>query len=199
VGEKIELSWYLNENVVLVARQLLGKTLCTDIDGQITKGKIVETEAYSGNDDKACHANNQRKTKRNEVMFSAGGRAYVYLCYGIHHLINVVSNKEGNADAVLIRAIQPITGIDIMLKRRKMERIEKRLTAGPGVLSQALGITTKHYGMPLDSETIWIENEALLDEQQIISTTRIGVEYAEEDALKPWRFYIKENDWVSRY
>lgn len=199
MGEKIEMTWYLNENVVLVARQLLGKTLCTNIDGVVTKGKIVETEAYSGNNDKACHANNQRKTKRNEVMFSAGGKAYVYLCYGIHHLVNVVSNKEGYADAVLIRAIEPLSGLETMLKRRKMKRIEKRLTSGPGVLSQALGITTRHYGMSLDGNAIWIEEEATLDDKQITSTTRIGVEYAEEDALKPWRFYIKENSWVSRY
>ena len=192
------MSWYLNDNVVEVAKRLLGSLLCTNFDGIITKGKIVETEAYSGDNDKACHANNQKKTKRNQVMFALGGHAYVYLCYGVHHMFNVVTNKAGSADAVLIRAVEPIKGIEKMLDRRSMTRAEKRLTAGPGVLSQALGIQTIHYGTALDSNSIWIEKGEPLDERQVVSTTRVGVDYAEEDALKPWRFYIKENDWVSR-
>lgn len=199
MGIKIELSWYLNDNVLEVAKGLLGKVLCTRIDGKVTKGKIVETEAYSGNNDKACHANNQNKTKRNRVMFEAGGHAYVYLCYGIHHLFNVVTNKEGSADAVLIRAVEPIGGVEIMLKRRKMRSVDKKLTAGPALLSQALGILTDHYGTNLKSEIIWVEEGENVCEDKIVSTTRIGVDYAEEDALKLWRFYIKENAWVSRF
>lgn len=199
MGIKIELSWYLNDNVLEVAKGLLGKVLCTRIDGKVTKGKIVETEAYSGNNDKACHANNQNKTKRNRVMFEAGGHAYVYLCYGIHHLFNVVTNKEGSADAVLIRAVEPIEGVEIMLKRRKMRSVDKKLTAGPALLSQALGILTDHYGTNLKSEIIWVEEGENVCEDKIVSTTRIGVDYAEEDALKLWRFYIKENAWVSRF
>lgn len=199
MGIKIELSWYLNDNVLDVAKGLLGKVLCTRIDGKVTKGKIVETEAYSGNNDKACHANNQNKTKRNRVMFEAGGHAYVYLCYGIHHLFNVVTNKEGSADAVLIRAVEPIEGVEIMLKRRKMRSVDKKLTAGPALLSQALGILTDHYGTNLKSEIIWVEEGENVCEDKIVSTTRIGVDYAEEDALKLWRFYIKENAWVSRF
>lgn len=199
MGKKIEMSWYLNDNVLEVAKGLLGKLLCTRIDGKLTKGKIVETEAYSGDNDKACHANNQNKTKRNHVMFEAGGHAYVYLCYGIHHLFNVVTNKEGSADAVLIRAVEPIEGVEIMLKRRKMRSVEKKLTAGPAVLSQALGILTDHYGANLKSEIIWVEEGENVCEDKIVSTTRIGVDYAEEDALKLWRFYIKENAWVSRF
>ena len=198
MGKKVELSWYSSADVVSVARQLLGKVLCTRIDGVVTKGIITETEAYSGDNDKACHANGQRMTKRNQVMFETGGRTYVYLCYGIHHLFNVVTNVEGKADAVLIRAIEPVEGLDEMLKRRNMQKSEKRLTAGPGVMSKALGITTDYYGTLLDSSTIWIEDKAAIDPDLIVSTTRIGVEYAEEDALKPWRFYIKENKWVSR-
>ena len=198
MGKKIEMSWYLNDNVLEIAKRLLGSLLCTNFDGIVTKGKIVETEAYSGSNDKACHANDQKKTKRNQVMFAHGGHAYVYLCYGVHHLFNVVTNKAGSADAVLIRAVEPIKGIEKMLDRRSMTRAEKRLTAGPGVLSQALGIQTIHYGTALNSDSIWIEKGEPLDESQVVSTTRVGVDYAEEDALKPWRFYIKENGWVSR-
>ena len=198
MGKKIKLSWYENEDVVAVARMLIGKVLCSKIDGVITKGLIVETEAYSGDNDKACHANGQKMTKRNRVMFDTGGHAYVYLCYGIHHLFNVVTNTKGNADAVLIRALEPIEGIEEMLKRRKMTKREKRLTGGPGVLTQALGIKMDHYGVKLDGHSIWIE-ESNDQNPEIVETTRIGVEYAEEDALKPWRFYWKDNAWVSKF
>ena len=193
------MKWYLNSNVVDVAKQLLGKVLCTRFDGVLTRGKIVETEAYCGNNDKACHANNQKMTKRNTVMFSAGGSAYVYLCYGIHHLFNVVTNEEGQADAVLIRAIEPIKGIEKMMTRRNLSIKEKRISGGPAMLTQALGINTFHNGTVLNGESIWIEDALPMDEDYIASATRIGVEYAEEDALKPWRFFIKENSWVSRF
>ena len=193
------MTWYLNSNVVDVARLLLGKVLCTRFDGVLTRGKIVETEAYCGNNDKACHANNQKMTKRNKVMFSAGGCAYVYLCYGIHHLFNVVTNEEGQADAVLIRAIEPIEGIETMMTRRKLNKKGKRISGGPAMLTQALGINTFHNGTVLNGESIWIEDAMLIDEVFIASATRIGVEYAEGDALKPWRFFIKENSWVSRF
>ncbi len=199
MGNKIEMSWYQNSNVAEVAKQLLGKILCTNIAGKLTKGKIVETEAYSGNSDKACHANNQKKTKRNQVMFGNGGHAYVYLCYGIHHLFNVVTNTKGSADAVLIRAVEPVEGVEVMLERRKMKSAEKKLTAGPAILSQALGILTNHYGTPLNGDIIWIEKDVIPVEEKIVSSTRIGVDYAGEDALKLWRFYIKENAWVSRF
>ncbi len=195
----VDLSWYQNENVVAIAKQLLGKKLCTNVEGMVTKGIIVETEAYSGNSDKACHANDQKITKRNRIMFEVGGRAYVYLCYGIHHLFNVVTNIKGNADAVLVRAIEPVEGIETMMTRRHMDKVERRLTAGPGVLSRALGIDMNLYGSSLQSNEIWIEEGKNVEERMIQSTTRIGVEYAEEDALKPWRFYMKENKWVSKY
>ncbi|NJN25334.1 MAG: DNA-3-methyladenine glycosylase [Cyclobacteriaceae bacterium] len=199
VEDKIDLTWYQSDDVTRVAKLLLGKVLCTQLDGVLTKGIIVETEAYSGFNDKACHANNQRKTNRNAVMFDAGGKAYIYLCYGLHHLVNVVTNVAGRADAVLIRALQPLLGIDEMLRRRNMSQPAKRLTAGPGVLSKALGITTKQYGVPLDGNILWIEDAPQIADDKVVSSTRIGVEYAEEDALKPWRFYIKENPWVSKY
>jgi len=196
---KIKPSWYLNDDVQSVAKMLLGKMLCTSINEQTTKGLIVETEAYAGYDDKACHANGQRMTARNKVMFEAGGHAYIYLCYGIHHLFNIVTNRQGRADAVLVRAIEPVEGLDVMLVRRKMTKIEKRLTSGPGMLTQALGIKTHHYGIKLDSDVLWIEEtQNSIQPLDIVSTTRIGVDYAEDDALKPWRFYMKGNPWVSK-
>ncbi len=199
VYKKVRLSWYQRDNVVGIARGLLGNVLCTNIDGLITKGKIVETEAYSGTDDRACHANGHRKTKRNEIMFADGGHAYVYLCYGIHHLFNVVTNIEGRADAVLIRAVEPLVGLDVMQRRRALKNADRRITTGPGMLSDALGIKTHHNGARLDGDTIWIEVGKMAANEQIVSSTRIGVSYAGEDALKPWRFYIKENLWVSKY
>lgn len=192
------MSWYQNQDVALLAKQLLGKVICTNISGNLTNGIIVETEAYSGDNDNACHANNQKMTKRNKVMFGPGGFAYVYLCYGIHHLFNIVTNVKGKADAVLIRAIQPISGLDIMSKRRNMTNENYRLTAGPGVFTKALGINNNHYGTSLNGDIIWIEKGKILKSEQIVSSSRIGVDYAGEDALKPWRFFIKENKWVSR-
>ena len=197
-NKKLDLLWYRSDSVDKLAIGLLGKYLCTKVDGKITKGIIVETEAYSGKDDKACHANNMRKTKRNEIMYASGGHVYVYMCYGIHYLLNVVTNKVGSADAVLIRALEPIEGVEHMMKRRNMLKPEKRLTSGPGALSQAMGISLSHYGQKLNGDKIWIENGSIIEYDKIISTTRIGVEYAGEDALKLWRFYVKDNAWVSK-
>ncbi|UZR95031.1 DNA-3-methyladenine glycosylase [Chondrinema litorale] len=196
---KITKEFYENEDVVDVAKQLLGKMLCTNIDGVFTSGKIVETEAYCGAIDKACHAHLNRRTKRTEVMFGEGGHAYVYLCYGIHALFNIVTNKKGSADAVLIRAIEPVAGIDTMLERRKMDKTAYRLTAGPGILSQALGIDTSHYGTDLVDNLIWLEDhKVVVDNNEIISSARVGIDYAGEDALLPWRFRIRDNKWCSK-
>lgn len=196
---KLPESFYQRENVVQIAKELLGKTIHTNINGNYTAGLITEVEAYSGRNDKACHANNWVRTSRTEIMYAKGGHAYVYLCYGIHHLFNIVTNKEGTADAVLIRAIEPMEGIEIMLQRRKKAKIDKTLTSGPGTLTQALGISTKqHYGKWLLNNEIWLEDARLLKNSEIVASTRIGVDYAEEDALKPWRFYIKDNQWISK-
>ena len=131
-------------------------------------------------------------------MYGRGGHAYVYLCYGIHHLFNVVTNVEGVADAILVRALQPLEGTGIMLQRRKMTKVQRRLTSGPGVLTEALGITTKNYGEPLTGDKIWIADIGFSPgEKDIIATKRIGVGYAGEDAEKPWRFILRDNDWVS--
>ncbi|MBO3697343.1 DNA-3-methyladenine glycosylase [Roseivirga sp. E12] len=196
---KLSPSFYQGRDVVQIAKSLLGKELHTNIAGLHTSGIITEVEAYAGRDDKACHANNGLRSKRTEVMYHAGGVSYVYLCYGIHHLFNVVTNVNGKADAILVRAIEPILGIEHMLERRNQSSIKTNLTSGPGTLTKALGISTKqHYGISLQSEEIWIEDVPKLADKYIVTSKRIGVDYAEEDALKPWRFYIKDNPWISK-
>lgn len=188
----LEPSFYQNDDVVDVSKRLLGKVLCSQIGSVFTAGVITETEAYCGRNDKACHANNGKRTPRTEVMFGEPGRAYIYLCYGIHHLFNVVTNQKGLADAVLIRGIKPIEGIDVMKSRRCMESLGN-LTNGPGKLTQALGITTDFNKTNLLQPPIWIEDrEIQISESNIKVTKRIGVEYAEEDAKKPWRFVVKQ-------
>ncbi len=196
---KLKRDFYLRPDVVEISKDLLGKTLNTNINGVLTSGLIVEVEAYCGRNDKACHANNNRRTNRTEIMFQCGGAAYVYLCYGIHYLFNVVTNIQGLADAVLVRAVQPIEGIEVMMERRQIHKVEKRITAGPGALSQALGINKSLYGEMLWGEIIWIEDVGEhIKEEDIIAAKRVGVDYAGEDALRPWRFYIKGNEWVSQ-
>ena len=196
---KLQRSFYEEHPVEVIAKKLLGKHLVTCFSGEKTSGLITEVEAYSGRNDKACHANNGLRTGRTEVMYSEGGKAYVYLCYGIHHMLNVVTSPQGLADAVLIRSIQPIEGIEVMFRRRGFESMSKRLTSGPGNVGKALGLNTQmHNGADLLSDQIWIEERPDLLKENIISTKRIGIDYAEEDALKPWRFYIKDSKWVSK-
>ena len=195
--EKLPQSFYEREDVVQIAQDLIGKYLVTNIEGKITVGKIVETEAYCGRNDKACHAFLKR-TKRTEIMYARGGHAYVYLCYGIHHLLNVVTNKDGLADAVWIRAVEPVINVDGMRDRRGAKITGKRLTGGPGMLSQAMGITTRLNGMDLLGDILWIGQQNSLPQIDIVSDVRIGIDYAEEDALLPWRFYEKDNRFVSK-
>jgi len=191
--EKLDRSFYERSDVVVVARDLLGKYLVTSIDDTLTAGKIIETEAYCGRNDKACHANN-RRTPRTEVMYGRGGYSYVYLCYGIHHLFNVVTNFEGMADAVLVRALEPISGIQGMQARR---RNSDNLTKGPGVLTKAMGIESSMTGLDLLGDDVWLSH-GINEDLEIEVDTRIGVEYAMEDALKPWRFYVKGSKYVSK-
>ena len=192
-------AYYRREDVVTIARELLGKVLVTNIDGNLTSGIIVETEAYAGISDKASHAFNGRRTPRTETMYAGGGVAYVYLCYGIHHLFNVVTNMANAPHAVLIRAVEPMDGLDIMLERRRKERLSPILTAGPGAMSEALGIKTKHTGLTLQGPEIAIEDRGIkFPEGKIMAATRVGVAYAQEDALLPYRFYIEGNKYVSK-
>jgi len=197
---KLSADFYQRENVLTISRELLGKVLCTRFDGYLTSGIIVETEAYAGVTDKASHAYGGKRTKRTDIMYATGGIAYVYLCYGIHHLFNVVTNVKGVPHAVLIRAIQPLEGIDLMLQRRKIKKLLPKLTAGPGILSKAMGISILNSGHSLLDKHIWIENSGNnnpMKNFKIISSPRVGVQYAGKDSLNPWRFRIKGNLWVS--
>lgn len=188
--------FFQSDNVVELARKLIGCRLSTKINGQITSGMITETEAYAGQNDKACHAHLGRFTKRTSVMYEPGGIAYIYLCYGIHHLFNIVTNTSGNADAILVRAFKPINGIDTMIKRRGKSKLDKTLTSGPGNVSQALGLNKNHNQNSVCSNEIWIKKTEYFS-PELVQTTRIGIDYAEEDAKLPWRFYDKNSKFVS--
>jgi DNA-3-methyladenine glycosylase len=192
----LPLDFYRHHDVLLVARDLLGKVLMTNIDGQMTGGIIIETEAYRAPEDKASHAFGNRRTKRNAVMFARGGISYVYQCYGIHALFNIVTNEEDIAHAILIRAIEPLLGIETMLKRRHKNKVDKTLAGGPGTLTQALGINLKHNGVSLIENTIWIEDHGIVvPDKEVVVGPRVGVDYAGEDALLPWRFrWIKSKN-----
>jgi DNA-3-methyladenine glycosylase len=191
-------SFYTRHDVVQIAKDLLGKVIVTYFDDQLTVARIVETEAYEGITDKASHAHNNRRTRRTEIMYAAGGAAYVYLCYGIHHLFNVVTNVRDVPHAVLIRAAEPLAGIQIMLQRTGKKIADHTLTRGPGNVSKALGIYTHHTGTDLNSENFFIAKDSFrLEPHQIVESTRIGVAYAAEDALLPYRFFIKDNPYVS--
>ena len=192
-------SFYLQPDVIGVAKELLGKVIVTRIHGVTTSAMIVETEAYAGEGDQASHAAGGRRTRRTEIMYARGGVAYVYLCYGIHHLFNVVTNEADIPHAVLIRGVEPLDGVDVMLKRRNLKTLKRQLSAGPGALSAALGLTTKLTGATLAGPEITIEDRGFrIAAKNIITTTRIGVDYAGSDALLPYRFYIKENTYVSK-
>ena len=193
-------SFYQRSDVVQISRDLLGKYLMADTDGEVTGGRIVETEAYSHVGDRACHSHLNRRTTRTEVMYRPGGVAYVYKVYGFHYLFNVITNVQDKPDAVLVRAIEPTLGVDAMQRRRNLSGVIPRLTAGPGMLTQAMSITKQHYGLPITTgETIWIEDrgESVADEE-IIASPRVGIDYAGEDALLPWRFRVQNSKWTSK-
>ncbi|MGE3318477.1 MAG: DNA-3-methyladenine glycosylase [Candidatus Berkiella sp.] len=197
--QKLPQDFYLSQNVQELSQALLGKCIVSIQNGVRCAGMIVETEAYQGVDDKASHAYNNRRTQRTETMFQKGGVAYIYLCYGIHHLFNVVTAPEGCPHAVLVRAVEPLEGQDMMLVRRRMNKIEPRLTAGPGALTQALGITTALDGSLLTSKTLWLEDRNIqITKKDIIASPRVGIDYAKEHRDLPWRFRIKNNPWISK-
>ena len=195
---KLSAAFYQRDDVLLISRELLGKVLYTNFHGKLTSGIIVETEAYAGVTDKASHAYGGRRTKRTETMYASGGIAYVYLCYGIHHLFNIVTNKDNIPHAVLIRAIRPLDGIDIMLQRRNKKKVDQSLTAGPGSLTRALGITVEDSGTLLIDNILWLEDQNIqIKNQDILASPRVGVQYAGKDASNPWRFQIENSPWVS--
>lgn len=178
----------------------MGKVLFTEINGDITGGIIVETEAYSGVRDKASHAYGGRRTDRTEPLYSHGGVSYVYLCYGIHHLFNIVTSVQDEPHAVLIRAIEPFIGKDIMEHRRNMPSSKAAISSGPGSLAKALGIDKSFNKKSLTGEEIWIEDHGIsYSPEEIEAGPRVGVSYAQEDAFLPWRFWVKGNKYVSKY
>ncbi|MBB2148383.1 DNA-3-methyladenine glycosylase [Pedobacter gandavensis] len=196
---KLPFSFYQRDDVNALAISLLGKQLFTFVDGKLTAGIIVETEAYKGVDDKASHAYGGRFTDRTKVMYEPGGLSYVYLCYGIHHLFNVVTAQKGTPHAVLVRGLEPVIGIDVMLERRGMEQLKPNLTAGPGALAKAMGIDRRLNGLSLDGAEIWIEDapEDWLP-GTVVASHRVGVAYADDYAFLPWRYYLKGNKYVSK-
>ena len=196
--KKLDQSFYLRPNVLKIAIELLGKILVTNWSGIVTSGRIVECEAYNGIVDKASHATGGRRTARNEIMYGLGGFSYVYLCYGIHHLFNVVTNLKDTPHAILIRALEPIDGIGEMLLRTGKKKLDFTLTRGPGNVSKALGIYTKHNGIFLSNEKLYIADDGKkYKRNEIVASPRIGVDYAGEDAKLLYRFYVKGNPYVS--
>lgn len=196
---KLPFSFYQDTDVNNLAVQLLGKQLFTLIDGELTGGTIVETEAYNGIEDRASHAYGGRLTNRTGIMYQAGGVSYVYLCYGIHHLFNVVTAPEGTPHAVLIRGVEPVAGLDIMLRRRNMALLKANLTAGPGALAKALGIDKTLNAKDLLGDELWIEDNGIyIPDETVVASPRVGVDYAGDHALLPWRYYVKGNRFVSK-
>ena len=191
MSKKLHKEFYTRDDVVGVARELLGKVLCSNAGGCLTKAIITETEAYAGINDQASHAYGGRRTLRTEPMFAEGGIAYVYLCYGLHHLFNVVTSGRDEPHAVLIRSGSPLVGVDDMVKRRSKAGVDKSLLAGPGSLAKALGIRTEQSGTSLSGNRIWIEDHDIpISDNSIAAGPRIGVDYAGEDAARPYRFVI---------
>jgi DNA-3-methyladenine glycosylase len=196
--KKLDLSFYNRKNVVLIARELLGKILVTRIDGIRTTGRIVETEAYNGVGDRASHAFGGRRTARSEHLYGSPGTVYVYICYGMHHLFNVITNEKDIPHGVLIRALEPLEGVEQMLLRTGKSKVDFTLTKGPGNLSRAMGISKLQTGTNLFSKEIFIEDDGLrYKKDEITVTKRIGVESAREDAELPYRFIVKGNPYVS--
>ncbi|WP_426484890.1 DNA-3-methyladenine glycosylase [Flavobacterium sp. 2] len=196
---KLQYSYYLNEDVLFLAKDLLGKVLFTQIDGEITAGIIVETEAYFGIKDKASHAYGNRRTNRTEIMYSDGGVSYVYLCYGIHSMFNIVTSIKNDPHAILIRAVEPLIGAEIMERRRNMPVTKPAISSGPGSVAKAMGINLSFNKKDLGGEEIWIEDQNIkYNDNAIAAVPRVGIAYAEEHALLPWRFFVKGNKYVSK-
>ncbi len=192
--------FYLRTDILQIAKDLLGKELISTIDSTTTSGIIVETEAYRAPEDLASHASGNRMTPRNCTMFSEGGHAYVYISYGIHHLFNIVTAAEGIAHAVLVRAIEPLCGIDHMLRRRNFVDIKRELVNGPGKFTKAMGISIDN-----DRTLLYKKNSPIRIEesdynvQEIVLGPRVGMSHhTKECGHWPWRFRIKDNKWTSK-
>lgn len=193
---KLKRDFY-NRDGLTVSQELLGKTLVHITEDGITKGKIVEVEAYMGAMDKAAHSYGNLCSERTKIQYGEGGYAYVYLIYGMHICMNIVANREAIPEAILLRALEPLEGIELMKKRRKTDNV-KLLCNGPGKLSQAMGITKDNYGDDLCGEALYVEEGITIKKKQILKTKRINIDYAEEAKDYLWRFTIKDNPYVSK-
>lgn len=200
---RLDHEFYCRDDVVGLSRELLGKVLCSRLDGVLTKAVIAETEAYDGPSDRASHAYDNRRTRRTEPLFASGGVAYVYLCYGIHHLFNVVSNVADRPHAILVRGGRCVEGLSTMLERRGRDREDDALMAGPGTFGQAMGITTALTGESLMGKTLWIEDYGIdIATSDIETGPRVGVDYAGKDAALPYRFVVTRDGidrWFDRF
>ena len=190
---KLQRSFYTRQNVVEIALNLIGKVLLTRFNGELTSGIIIETEAYAGVSDRASHAYGGRRTARTEVMYAPGGTAYVYLCYGVHSLFNIVTNKKDIPHAVLIRGIYPLEGKNIMKIRAQKPDLLRGSGIGPGKVSKLLGIHYSHTGIDLLGDEIWLEDQGYKFDDEILTGTRIGVQYSGQDAFLPYRFRVPED------
>jgi len=198
VLNKLPREFYTRSNVVTVARDLLGKLLVVPAkNGRRISGRIVEVEAYRGPQDRAAHSYGGRRTKRTETMYGIGGTAYVFFVYGMYNQFNVVTNVADIPHAVLVRAVEPVEGIELMRKRRP-GKSDHNLTNGPGKLCIALGIDRQLDAADLQGNQVWLEDAKKIPRSRILSGPRIGIDYAEEWINKPWRFWIRDNPFVSR-
>ncbi|PWV48409.1 DNA-3-methyladenine glycosylase [Chitinophaga sp. S165] len=196
--QPLSSGFYDRPDVLTIARELLGKIIVTKFNGELTTARIVETEAYAGVTDKASHAYGGRRTARTEVMYGEAGMAYVYLCYGIHQMFNIVTNEIDIPHAILIRGAEPLTGIPVMLQRTGKKIADFTLTRGPGNVAKALGINTSRTGQSLVSDDFYLASDGFVPPgEDIIATPRIGVDYAGADALLPYRFIVSNNKYVS--
>jgi len=196
--QKLNKEFYLGTDVAVLARELLGKIVVTKFNNQYTAARIVETEAYAGIIDRASHAYNSKRTNRTEIMFAEGGYAYVYLCYGIHHMFNIVTNKAGKPDAILIRGVEPLEGGKWMLQRYKKDRFDSSIGRGPGNVGKALGIFTAHTGTSLLSKHFFIAEDGT-NHLNIMASKRIGIDYAGAHAQWLYRFFIKNHPQVTKH
>ena len=195
---KLAREFYLRNDTLSIARDLLGKLVVVpDDNGSRVSGMIVETEAYLGVTDRAAHSFGGRRTPRNEVMYGPAGHVYVFFVYGMYYQFNVVTNIADTPHAVLIRAVEPVEGIELMRKRRRGQP-DHNLTNGPGKLCIALGIDRRLDGADLLGNKVWLEEGEKIARSRILSGPRIGIDYAAEWKDKPWRFWLKDNPFVSR-
>ena len=192
-------SFYQRPDVLAIARELLGKHVCTCLDGELTTGRIVETEAYRHEGDPSITLHLQRKRQQAQALYRPGGHAYLYNVYRVHTLFNLTTHDAAHPDAVLIRAIEPMRGLDVMLRRRGLAAPARNLTAGPALLSQALGLSPALNGEPLTGPRIWLEDASeIIEEESVIASSRVGLDYAGAEAVAlPWRFRLRDSKWTS--